>query len=158
MVSLQQALTELQDQMQESFLLAHPEVAQDRMSHVRKPVQGCTYNAAIELLRDFVLDYQHALPIQDEYKNDDFSRVTMHSLRAWLATFCRQLNVPDSQANELLHWSNGKMIRLYNRNFEATEVHLRTRIQYAMTTGWKSAGKQHRLREPPRWEECTVRY
>ena len=42
--------------------------------------------------------------------------------------------------------------------FEATEVHLRTRIQHAMTTGWKSAGKQHRLHEPPRWEECTARY
>ena len=124
----------------------------DVTSPLLTPGRACSYGAAISLLRRFISLYQEGLAADDEYIKDDFSKVTMHSLRAWLATFLRQLHVPKDQINDLLHWSSGEMLRCYDRNFDAVEVALRRRITGVLASGWRSAGKGHVLQEPvPQW-------
>ena len=82
---------------------------------------------------------------------NDFSLITMHSLRSWLATLLRQLEVPPDQTNELMHWTGNSMQRLYNRNFSAVEVRMRSRVVQVLAGDWRSAGPNHRLEPPPRW-------
>ena len=146
-VSLEPAIRDLIAQMADGYMLAHPDDARDLTSANHAPKCGCSYAAAIQLLRQFASDYKATLSSSNEYYKDDFSKITMHSLRAWLATFARQAGVKPEETNELLHWTSGIMIRLYNRNFSATEVLLRRRILYIMASPWRSAGKGHELQQ-----------
>lgn len=152
-VSLEPAILDLKQQMAAGFLLAHPKDPNNTHSpeHSSEGVShACSYSAAISLLRTFVREYQTHLSTNNEYIHDDFSKVTMHSLRAWLATLARQVGASPSESNELLHWQQGTMSRLYNRNFEASEVLLRKRVVQVLGSTWRSAGKGHELRTPPK--------
>ena len=126
--------------MEAGFLLAHPSDALELTSEALSPARACSYTAAVSLLRGFAQEYKNTLTYTNQYFQDDYSKITMHSLRAWLATFARQVGVPPSEINELLHWTQGSMARLYNRNFSAIEVSLRARILKIMgSTPWRSA-------------------
>ena len=77
----------------------------------------------------------------------------MHSLRSWLATLCRQIEVLDRETNEMLDWTNRTMVRCYTRNFNAAATSQRRRIVMVRSGDWRSAGPGKRLRNPPRWKD-----
>ena len=143
--SLLPAVQALRNQMGEGYILAYPEESGDYFSGRATPARACTYSAAIALLRRLSHDFVRSLPADSQYHRDNYTLITMHSLRAWLATFLRQLNVPAEQINELLHWSQGTMQRLYNRNLVALEVNMRTRVVQILGGPWQSAGPGHPL-------------
>ena len=79
----------------------------------------------------------------------------MHSLRSWLATLCRQIEVPNRETNKQLHWTNKTMIRCYAKNFSTVETGQRRRIVAVLNGEGRSAGPGQRLRPPALWD--TIR-
>ena len=146
---------ELCAQMGEGFLLGHPLEPQEVGSPPLTPPRGCSYQAGVTLIRAFAASYIRALSPkhEDRQPHRDFSRITMHSLRSWLATLARQVEVPLEEINELLHWSNTTMARCYTKNFEAIEVRQRARIVALLSGPWRSAGPGDRLADDaPKWD------
>ena len=89
----------------------------------------------------------------------DAHKITLHSLRSfrsWLATLCRQIEAPDRETNELLHWMNKTMVRCYAKNFSAVATVRRRRIVAVLNSDWRSAGPGQRLRAPPLWDTIAV--
>ena len=155
--SLADTFMDLKDGMGEGYLLAQPLAASDLDSPMLEPERACTYGAAISTLREFVQEYQRGLPATDEYKKDDFSKTTMHSLRAWLATLTRQAGAPAAEIDELLHWKSLAMQRLYDRSPPPLEVRTRSRIVALLASPWRSAGGKHKLNaEDPALRWTTI--
>ena len=79
----------VQRHMGDGFLLAHPLEAQELTSPFIYPARGCSYQASITQIRQFAAAYVKQLPRKHPDLKHDFSRITMHSLRSWLATLTR---------------------------------------------------------------------
>ena len=89
----------------------------------------------------------------------DADKITMHSLRSWLATVCFQLEVPERETNLLLHWTSKEMVRCYAKNTSAVETANRSRIVAVLDGEWRSAGPGMRLAGAvcPTWDELKNR-
>ena len=145
--------------MGDGFLLAHPENANEVHSPNFSPVRGCNYQAGISLIRNFAERFQatcQRLSPRSDDATRDYSKITMHSVRSWLATLCRQVRVPPHEVNELLHWSNKTMQKCYDQNFLAVEVSQRARLVRILNSDWSSAGPGTSLDDNvPVWDDTT---
>ena len=150
---------EMKAQMGDGFLLAHPENANEVHSQNFSPVRGCNYQAGISLIRTFAERFQakcQRLSPRSDDATRDYSKITMHSVRSWLATLCRQVRVPPHEVNEILHWSNKTMQKCYDQNFLAVEVSQRARLVRILNSDWSSAGPGTSLDDNvPVWDDTT---
>ena len=142
----------------------------DRFSQA-EGLKPCSYQAAVGTLRAFALRYltlmaggraEAAVPGGRPVDQDVFAdadKITMHSLRSWLATVCFQLEVPERETNLLLHWTSKEMVRCYAKNTSAVETANRSRIVAILDGDWRSAGPGMRLASAacPSWDELKNR-
>ena len=152
----------------------------DRFSQA-EGLKPCSYQAAVGTLRAFALRYltlmaggsergpragcgraEAAVPGGRPVDQDVFAdadKITMHSLRSWLATVCFQLEVPERETNLLLHWTSKEMVRCYAKNTSAVETANRSRIVAVLDGEWRSAGPGMRLAGAvcPTWDELKNR-
>ena len=73
--------------MGDCYLLTHPSDANDVRSADLLPVKGCSYQAEIAMIRHFAATFVASAAPEDHL--NDCGKITMHSLRSWLATLCR---------------------------------------------------------------------
>ena len=153
---------EMRAQMGSGFLLAHPTDPQEVVSPSLPVAKGCSYQAGVTLIRRFAILFLASPGEHRDQRSDRFAdahKITLHSLRSfrsWLATLCRQIEAPDRETNELLHWMNKTMVRCYAKNFSAVATVRRRRIVAVLNSDWRSAGPGQRLRAPPLWDTIAV--
>lgn len=154
------AMEALRAQMRKGeFLLAGADKATDVESPLRSyngVVQPMTYSKSCECLRAFAAEWQRWLPTDHEYKHLAVDRITMHSFRGWLDTLARQARFRKEDIETLLHWSDGKMYRRYDRNPMVLELVLRQQLLGLLASDWRSAGLGDDARPPPALESLTV--
>ena len=123
----------------------------------KAPKRACTYVHAVLLLHFFVKEMQDQIaPLHDHpCAGRSFTTATMHSLRAWMATFGRQAKFSEREVDELCHWNMGTMQRLYHRGKSGEELALRLQvIRLLAYPTWYSVGDIGRIaQKPPALEE-----